>query len=147
MKTLASDAQPCRRPSARGPLVRVALTAASIATVLALVGCSSGSIPVLRSRAGDAPAVVASSADGSDSNAAECEQLRAQIRSNQQAVREAPTTSTSPIIVAAAEGKADQRIDDARQRLDELDCPSEDQSAGTLRPLAPMPPAPGGPSP
>jgi hypothetical protein len=104
-------------------------------------------MPVLRSRAGDAPAAVASSADGSDPNAAQCEQLRAQIRSNQQAVREAPTTSTSPIIVAAAEAKADKRIDDTRQELDDLDCPSEDSSAGKLRPLAPMPPAPGAPSP
>lgn len=104
-------------------------------------------MPVLRSRAGDAPTAVATSADGGDTNAAECEQLRAQIRSNQQAVREAPTTSTSPMIVAAAEGRADQRIDDARQRLDALDCPSEDQSAGKLRQMAPMPPAPGAPSP
>jgi len=62
-------------------------------------------------------------------------------------VREAPTTSTSPIIVAAAQGRADQHIDDARQRLDELNCPSEDESAGKLRPLAPLPPAPGAPSP
>jgi hypothetical protein len=128
-------------------LVIGALYASWNLTLVALVSCSSGSIPVLRSRAGDAPTAVATSAGGGDSNAAECERLRAQIRSNQQAVREAPTTSTSPMIVAAAEGKADQRIDDARQRLDELDCPSEDQSAGKLPPLAPMPPAPGAPSP
>jgi hypothetical protein len=116
--------------------------------VLALAGCSTDSIPVLRSRAADAPTTVAAtSADGSDSNAAECEQLRAQIRSNQQAVREAPTTSTMPIIVAAAEGRADNHIDEARQRMDELDCPSEDTSAGKMRPLAPLPPAPGAPSP
>jgi hypothetical protein len=110
-------------------------------------------MPVLRSRAADAPATVTSSADSADSadstnpNAAECEQLRAQIRSNQQAVREAPTTSTSPMIVAAAEGRADKHIDDARQRLDELNCPSDDASATKLRPLAPLPPAPGAPNP
>lgn len=118
--------------------------------VLALAGCSTDSIPVLRSRAADAPTTVATSADGADgadSNAAECEQLRAQIRSNQQAVREAPTTSTMPIIVAAAEGRADNHIDEARQRMDELDCPSEDASVGKMRPLAPLPPAPGAPSP
>jgi len=142
MKPLASEPQTCRHRSARG-----ALAAACSLTVLALASCSSGSMPVLRSRAGDAPTAVATSADGSDPNAAECEQLRAQIRSNQQAVREAPTTSTSPMIVAAAEAKADKRIDDTRQQLDELDCPSEDESAGKLRPLAPMPPAPGAPSP
>jgi hypothetical protein len=125
------------------PLLGVALALGA----LSLGGCSSYSMPVLRSRAADAPTTVASSADGTDPNAAECEQLRAQIRSNQQAVREAPTTSTSPIIVAAAQGRADQHIDDARQRLDELNCPSEDESAGKLRPLAPLPPAPGAPSP
>jgi len=104
-------------------------------------------MPVLRSREADTPTTVASSEGGSDSNAAECAQLRAQIRSNQQAVREAPTTSTMPIIVEAAQGRADQHIDEARQRLNELDCPSEDQGDGKLRPLAPLPPAPGAPSP
>jgi hypothetical protein len=147
MQSLAHKSQTCGRRPARAPLLQGALAASWTLTLVTLVGCSSGSIPVLRSRAGDAPTAVATSADGSDPNAAECEQLRAQIRSNQQAVREAPTTSTSPIIVAAAEGRADQRIDDARQRLDDLDCPSEDQGAGKLRPLAPMPPAPGAPSP
>jgi hypothetical protein len=125
----------------------LALLARTSALVAILAGCSSGSMPVLRSRAADAPTTVATNADGTDPNAAECEQLRAQVRSNQQAVREAPTTSTSPMIVAAAEGRADKRIDDARQRLDELDCPSEGTGNDKLRPLAPMPPAPGAPSP
>lgn len=114
---------------------------------LALTGCSSYSMPVLRSRAADAPTTSATGADSVDPTAAECEQLRTQIRSNQQAVREAPTTSTSPMIVAAAEGRADKHIDDARQRLDELDCPSEDDAVGKQRPLAPLPPAPGAPNP
>jgi hypothetical protein len=113
------------------------------AMLLTLMGCSEGSIPVLRGSAGSSPPEVATPADGTDPTAAECEQLRAQIRSNEQAVREAPTISTSPEIVAAAEGKADKRIEDTRARLDELDCPSDSDSSVTTRPLAPMPPAPG----
>ncbi len=132
-----------------GAVAHIGLALALSFGMLALAGCSTDSIPVLRSRAADAPTTVATSADGAgaDSNAAECEQLRSQIRSNQQAVREAPTTSTMPIIVAAAEGRADNHIDEARQRMDELDCPSEDASVGKMRPLAPLPPAPGAPSP
>jgi len=132
----------CRHAGA-APLLALALALGATA----LDGCSSYSMPVLRSREADTPTTVASSEGGSDSNAAECAQLRAQIRSNQQAVREAPTTSTMPIIVEAAQGRADQHIDEARQRLNELDCPSEDQGDGKLRPLAPLPPAPGAPSP
>ncbi len=116
--------------------------------LLTLAGCSSMSMPVLRSRASDAPSSSAAPASGADPTAAECAQLRAEIRSNQQALREAPTISTSPQIVAAAEAKADKRIDDTRARLDELDCRSEGDSSGVkVRPLAPMPPAPGGASP
>jgi len=114
---------------------------------LVVMGCSEGSIPVLRGSAGNSPSEIAAPADAADPTAAECEQLRAQVRSNQQAVREAPTISTSPEIVAAAEAKADKRIDDTRSRLDELDCPSDTDSSVTVRPLAPMPPAPGAGSP
>jgi hypothetical protein len=103
-------------------------------------------MPVLRSRAHDAsPPVTA--ANGTVPNAAECEHLRSQIRSNQQAVREAPATSTSPQIVAAEEAKADKRADDTRQQLDELDCPPEGDSSTKLTPLAPIPPAPGAANP
>lgn len=103
-------------------------------------------MPVLRSRSHDAPPPVAAP-NGADPNAAECEQLRSEIRSNQQAVREAPATSTSPQIVAAEEAKADKRADDTRQQLDELDCPPEGDSSVKVRPLAPMPPAPGAANP
>jgi hypothetical protein len=103
-------------------------------------------MPVLRSRSHDTPPPAASGG-GPDANAAECEQLRSQIRSNQQAVREAPATSTSPQIVAAEEAKADKRADDTRQQLDELDCPSEGDGAAKLKPLAPIPPAPGAANP
>jgi hypothetical protein len=103
-------------------------------------------MPVLRSRSLDTPPPVAA-ARGSDPNAMECEQLRAEIRSNQQAVREAPTTSISPQIVAAEEAKADKRADDTRQQLDELECPPERDSSVKVGPLAPMPPAPGAANP
>jgi hypothetical protein len=149
MISLAHESQTCRRRYAPGPLsgaVQTLLCAAAL--LLVLEGCGYISIPVLRSRASDAPSTVAAPASGADPTAAECAQLRADIRSNQQAVREAPTTSTSPQIVAAAEAKADKRIDDKRARLDELDCPAEDDDSGVkVRPLAPMPPAPGGVSP
>jgi hypothetical protein len=140
MISLPHQSQTCRWRYAPGPL--------SAAVLLTLAGCSSMSMPVLRSRASDAASISAAPASGADPTAAQCAQLRAEIRSNQQAVREAPTTSTSPQIVAAAEAKADKRIDDTRTRLDELDCPAEDDSFGVkVRPLAPMPPAPGGASP
>jgi len=149
MISLAHESQTCRRCYAPGPLSG-ALQALlwSAALLLLAEGCSYISMPVLRSRASDSPSIVAAPASGADPTAAECAQLRAEIRSNQQAVREAPTTSTSPQIVAAAEAKADKRIDDTRARLDELDCPAEDDGTGVkVRPLAPMPPAPGAVSP
>jgi hypothetical protein len=116
--------------------------------LLMLAGCSEGSFPILRGSAGNAPSAVATPSEGTDPVAAECERLRAQIRSNQQAVREAPTISTSPEIVAAAQAKGDKRIDDTRARLDELDCPGDhDASVKPPHPLAPLPPAPGAPNP
>jgi hypothetical protein len=140
MIVLPFPTQTCRVQSASGRLLAAAFIPALLLT---LVGCSEGSIPVLRSSEGNSPPPIAAPADGTDSTAAQCEQLRSQIRSNQQALREAPTISTSPEIVAAAEAKADKRIDDTRSRLDELDCPSDSDSSVTTRPLAPMPPAPG----
>jgi len=113
-----------------------------------LVGCGSISMPVLRSRANDQPPpVINAPEDPAHPNAAQCEQLRAQLRANQQEAREAPTISTSPQIVAAAQAKADKRSDDTRARLEELDCPPESDTGVKLRPLAPMPPAPGAASP
>jgi hypothetical protein len=123
--------------SASGRLLGAACVAALLVT---LVACSDVSVPVLR---GSAPSAIQPPADVSDPVAAECEQLRAQIRANHQAVREAPTTSTSPEIVAAAEAKADKRIDDTQARLDALDCPSEGGDSSTQRRLPPLPPAPG----
>jgi hypothetical protein len=144
MIALPFHAQTCRDRTA---FTRTPGAAYGTAVLLALAGCSEGSIPVLRGSAGNSPSAIAAPADGTDPTAAECEQLRSQIRSNQEALREAPTISTSPEIVAAAEAKADKRIDDTRSRLDELDCPSDSDSSVKLRPLAPMPPAPGGGNP
>jgi hypothetical protein len=137
MIPLPRQFQTCPSRSASGRLLGAACCAALL---LAPVACSDISIPVLR---GNAPSDIPPPADVSDPVAAECEQLRAQVRANQQAVREAPTTSTSPEIVAAAEAKADKRIDDTRARLDELDCPSDSGDASRRQPLAPLPPAPG----
>jgi hypothetical protein len=146
MNSLSVKRQTCRcrfvPPSSAGAGLAAAL-------LLTLAGCSEFSVPVLRGSANAEPSKIpAVPADGSDPVAAECEQLRAQIRSNQEAVREAPSTSTSPQIVAAAQAKADKRIDDMRTRLDELDCPSSDSgNSGQPRRLAPVPPAPGAANP
>lgn len=143
MPLLPRERQTCRRSLPRPG----ACAAAGAALLLLLAGCTEGSVPVLRGSAGDQPAM-ATPAEGTDPVAAECERLRAQLRSYQQAVREAPTISTSAEIVAAAQAKADKRIDDTRARLDELDCPSDrDSTVKPPRPLAPLPPAPGGVNP
>ncbi|HEY3731221.1 MAG TPA: hypothetical protein VGL28_08200 [Steroidobacteraceae bacterium] len=131
----------------------VPLLASSV--LLLLFACSDGSMPMLRERAAAGPDLVAP-ANGSDPVAAQCDQLNAQIRSNLQSRRQAPTTSTSPQIVAAAQAKADQRIDDVRTSMAALDCPDSSEqhaqptksdSAEQGRPLAPLPPAPGTPIP
>jgi len=111
-----------------------------------LIACSDMSLPVLRSRA-SAPTEPIVPPGSADPRAAQCDDLRAQIRTNRQALREAPTLSTSPEIVAAAQAKADQHIDELRARMDELDCGADEtapsEAAGKSRPLAPLPPAPG----
>jgi hypothetical protein len=149
MISLPQQSETCRRCYTPGSLGGTMLAAAlGAALQLTLSACSSMSMPVLRSRATDAPSSIAAPANGADPTAAQCEQLRSEIRSNHQAVREAPTTSTSPQIVAAAQAKADKRIDDTRERMEELGCATESDSAGAkLRPLAPMPAAPGAATP
>ncbi|MGH8231310.1 MAG: hypothetical protein ACRESY_05765 [Steroidobacteraceae bacterium] len=143
------------RPPYATRYVRAAPLLASGLLLPLLCACSNGSMPVLRERAAAGPDLVAP-ADGSDPIAAQCEQLSAQIRSNLQARRQAPTTSTSPQIVAAEQAKADHRIDDVRTRMDALDCPDHGEQGAQPspgdhspqdRPLAPLPPAPGSPTP
>jgi hypothetical protein len=110
--------------------------------LLLLASCSN--LPVLRSQA---DAHITPAADSSDPAAAQCQALRDQIRSNQESEREAPTISTSPQIVEAAQGHADQRIDELQARMQSLDCSDNSaDSTGKLR-LAPLPPAPNGPNP
>jgi hypothetical protein len=101
---------------------------------------------VLRSRA---DASVTAPVNPDDPQAAQCTQLREQIRVDQEALREAPAISTSPQIVAAAQGKADQRIDELRSRMDLLGCSAENANAdaGERVRLAPLPPAPNAPNP
>jgi hypothetical protein len=115
------------------------------ATAMLLTACEDGRV-VLRSRA-DADISAPSNPD--DPLAAQCSQLRDQIRADQESVREAPTISTSPQIVEAAEGKADLRIDDLRSHMDTLGC--SDQAGGSsdsAQParMAPFPAAPNAPN-
>lgn len=107
--------------------------------MLSVLGCSGVAPPVLRS---SAPRSFSIPADSTDPAAAECRQIREEIRANQTLAREAPTTTISSDIAAAAEGKAELRIDALRSRYSSLNCPSDSQ-AGTPPRMAPLPPAPG----
>jgi len=79
-------------------------------------------------------------ADESGDNSAECADIRAQIRDSEEKKREAPVTSINPDIVSAAEGKAELRIEELRQRYDALDCPGDAApSPGRVPPLQPAP--------
>jgi hypothetical protein len=74
----------------------------------------------------------------------ECENLRAQIRAQQQRQRQAPTTSTDENIVNAAEAKADHRLEDLQSQYDAQNCSSSDRPPARSR-TPPLPAAPGGP--
>jgi hypothetical protein len=117
--------------------------AALCGCLLLLSACSDGP-PMLRSQVA---ASIGPRADTDDPLAAQCQQLRDQIRANQESEREAPSTSTSPQIVAAAQGKADQRIDDLRNRMDTLGCEEESKDSSNHARVAPLPPAPNAPNP
>lgn len=116
-----------------------ALTLMSAA--LTLIGCSDGPPIVLRTQAVTS---TPSSSTGDASDASECADLHAQIRAYSEQRREAPATSTSNVIVQAQQGKDDKHIDDLQQQLDDLNCPAETGGPGRT---APLPPAPGGPTP
>jgi len=117
----------------------------AILLLLCLAGCSDIDVPVLRTRADTS---FTARTDTNDPVAAQCEQYRDQIRANQESSREAVAVSTNPQIVAAAEGKADQRIGDLHDRMDALDCADQSkQEASDSRPrIAPLPPAPNAPN-
>jgi hypothetical protein len=120
----------------------VAVLAAGVLSVMT-AACSTDSPIVLRSQA-DRHIAAASNPD--DPAAAQCQQVRDQIHSNQESLREAPTTSISPEIVSAAQGHADQRIEDLRNQLDSLGC-NDNQTGESPEPrLPPMQAAPNAPN-
>jgi hypothetical protein len=76
------------------------------------------------------------------SQAAQCSDLSAQIRGEQVAERQAPSTSIDEDIVSATIAKADKRIDQLQQQYDSLGCP--DSELPSIHDRVPqLPPAPG----
>jgi hypothetical protein len=110
----------------------------SCGLLLALAGCADVSWPFHREIAPVTPAPDATPSDV----ASQCSNIQADIRTNEEARREAPTTTTYSDIVDAAQAKADKRIEDLQQRADTLDCPSDASAAPGRTP--PLQPAPGG---
>ena len=123
----------------RAAVGRAGVTAICCLLLLGVAGCEDLNWPFHRAR--ESSTGTAGDSGGNDI-AAECADLRGQIKDSEEMRREAPTTSTDTDIVNAAQGKADKRIDDLRQRYDEMDCPT-DSSEGPSR-LPPLQPAPGG---
>jgi hypothetical protein len=114
--------------------------------VLVLAGCSDLNWPFHHPSSAPVSVNTGGTSAGGDSTAAECADIRAQIRQNAAERREAPATTTDPNIVDAAQGKADKRIDDLHQRAEAMDCPSDaptDAPSQSNR-MAPVQPAPGG---
>lgn len=122
---------------------RTLLAAATLLTAgVILAGCS---IPLQHTPR----SAVAVAADGSGSPAdtqAECASLSSEIKTNENEVRQAPTTSINEDIVAAAQGHAEKHLDELRTQYDALGCPAA-QLPPSHGPFAPLPPAPGGPQP
>jgi hypothetical protein len=96
------------------PLALVSLMA------LTAVACSTWHAPEMRQPATE-PSNQPEPATA-DERTAECSRLRTELRRNQVAEQEAPTTTTSPIIAEASEAKADRNIDIIKSRYSELDC-------------------------
>jgi len=102
------------------PALRPALLAVLSLVALGVAGCSTWHAPEMRQPAterANLPEPVTA-----DERTAECSRLRTELRRNQIAEQEAPTTTTSPIIAEASEAKADRNIDIIRARYTELDC-------------------------
>jgi hypothetical protein len=131
--------RPLHAARRRAAVGRAGVTAICCLLLLGVSGCEDLNWPFHRAR--ESSSSTAGDNGGGDI-AAECADLRGQIKDNEEMRREAPTTTTDTDIVNAAQGKADKRIDDLRQRYDELDCPA-DSSGGSNR-LPPLQPAPGG---
>jgi len=105
-----------------------------------LAGCT---IPLQRSASDSSAAGSTGGAGTSTDTQGQCASLRDEIKTNQNKLRQAPTTSINEDIVAAAQGHAAKRIDDLQAQYDALGC-----SATQLPPshgrFAPLPAAPGG---
>jgi hypothetical protein len=100
--------------------LRPALMALTGLAMLGAAGCSTWHAPELRQPATEhanlpEPATA-------DERTAECSRLRTELRRNQIAEQEAPTTTTSPIIAEASEAKADRNIEIIQSRYAELEC-------------------------
>ena len=133
-----SNPRPQIAGSVRGLAGALAGALAASALLLALSGCEDINWPFHRAHRAAAP-VRADNAGGD--NAAECADVLAQIKDNEEMRRVAPSTSVNPDIVSAADGKAEKRIDDLRQRYDALNCPAQAPSRPVRQP--PLQPAPG----
>jgi hypothetical protein len=110
--------------------------------MLSLSACDDISWPFHRDSAPEPP-VSSSGGDAAADKAAQCANIRAQIRSNEESQREAPATSVSASIVESSQARSQKHIDDLHAQYDELDCPDESASDTPAR-LAPIQPAPGG---
>lgn len=113
-----------KTPTERIFSVRPALLALLSLTALGAAGCSTWHAPELRQPATE-PANLPEPATA-DERTAECTRLRTELRRNQIAEQEAPTTTTSPIIAEASEAKADRNISIIQSRYAELDCDAPD---------------------
>ena len=110
--------------------------------VLSLSACEDISWPFHRDSASVAP-VAPSGGDAAADKKAQCANIRAQIRSNEESQREAPATSVSASIVESSQARAQKHIDDLTAQYDDLDCP-DDSATDTPARLPPIQPAPGG---
>ncbi|HEY6453262.1 MAG TPA: hypothetical protein VIX87_11760 [Steroidobacteraceae bacterium] len=120
--------------------VWVASCATCCCLLLLACGCSDINWPFHHHSGTQPAAAPAAGAAGDD--AAQCADIRAQIKDSEEDRREAPTTTTNPDIVNAAQGKADKRIEDLRERYESMDCP--DETPGSPIKIPPLQPAPGG---
>jgi outer membrane lipopolysaccharide assembly protein LptE/RlpB len=116
-----------KTPADRNFSVQPALLALLSLTALGAAGCSTWHAPELRQPATE-PRNLPEPATA-DERVAECTRLRTELRRNQIAEQEAPTTTTSPIIAEASEAKADRNISIIQSRYTELDCDAPDAAA------------------
>jgi hypothetical protein len=124
-----------KSPADRIFSLRAALPALLGLTALGAAGCSSWHAPELRQPATERANLPEPAT--ADERVAECERLRTELRRNQIAEQEAPTTTTSPIIAEASEAKADRNISIIQSRYTELDCDAP--NSANKPPAIPLP--------